>query len=1135
MKKIGKALVVGAGIGGIRAALDLAETGYGVTLIDRAPHIGGILSQLDNQFPTNHCGMCKMLPLVQRDAASQFCLRKGLFHENIDLLLSTELTAVEGEPGRFTVALRQGPHYVDPDRCIGCGRCTGVCPVDVPDRFNAGLTLRKAIYLPVPHAIPNPFVIDAAACTRCGECAKVCPTQAVVLAGDQRRLFKILVVDDEAVVRDSLAETLKEEGFWVTVAESGAKALEVLAGQEIHLMLSDIKMPGMDGVDLLKAAKAEHPDLGVLMMTAYATVETAVEAMKIGAIDYLIKPFDPDVLIPMVVKVYERLRASQDLRLEVGAIVLCAGTDYYDPTGGKNIHGYGSFANVVTSLELERLLSGTGPDAGRLLRRDNGAPVRRIAWLQCIGSRDIQADADFCSSICCMIAVKEAMLVRQCCGPQVETVIFYMDMRCFGKSFQRYRDQAAREGVRFQRGRVHSVNLDATGKDIAIRWAGLDGTCQEEFFDMAVLAVGQRPAKGTDQVARMLALSTNPWGFIQPLPLSATLTDRAGVLAGGSWAGLKDIGESVIHASAAANGASRIIHAAGGGLAPAPGPQAGFRDVSREPSKVLVVLCSCSEAIGQTRELEGLLAKDPAVGQTAVVPRCCTAEGWDQIAGLVAGTTANRILIGACHPYAFIPRLREIGGRTGLDPALMEVVDICHPVMAGLDNAVAQQRAVLQMALARLKRYDPAPVPVVSVAQKALVVGGGIAGVTAALTIADHGYPVVLVEKQPQLGGNLNWLDHTLEGDAIAEFKAAALARVEKHPRIEVRTATEVAGGFGQVGRFLTTITAADGRTETVEHGIAVVATGGTEATTTLYGYGASQRVVTQSQFEKRLADKAFDHGSLGSVVMIQCVGSREEPRNYCSRVCCPTALKHALRLKFVNPDTAVYILYRDMMALGFAETYYTQARQAGVIFIQYEPSAKPEVVPGEGTQPVRVRAVDPILGRPVEIEADLVVLATGVVANAAPNVIQAFGIATDADGFVSEAESKWRPVDCLAEGVFACGLALAPRSVAETIATAEAAAQRALRILNRESLATGRIVASVRHSLCSVCQRCLPHCPYGARTVDLELDKIRINPAMCQGCGACAAICPNGAAVVLGWQEDAMLETIDAALFSCG
>ena len=457
-RKIGKALVVGAGISGIRAALDLAEYGYGVTLIDRSPHIGGILSQLDYQFPTDRCGMCKMLPLVDRDAGSQFCLRKGLFHENIDILLGTELVSIDGEPGRFQVRLKEHPNWVNPDLCTGCGACTHVCPVEVPDEFNAGLAKRKAIYLPVPHAIPNPYIIDSAACTHCRACMEACPAGAVRLPDKKKEGFRILVVDDELIVRDSLKEWLEEEGFAVDMAGSGAEALDQLAKQAYQLMLLDIKMPGMDGVEVLQKAREQFADINVIMMTAYATVETAVEAMKIGALDYLVKPFDPATLIPMILRIYQDLVAPEGREIDVGAVVLCGGVAFYDPAGAKNPFGYGWYPNVVTSLEFERLLSGTGPLQGRPVRPLDGKPLRRIAWIQCVGSRDLQTNADFCSNICCMASIKEAVLAKEKISPDLATTIFYMDMRTYGKAFQRYREQAETvHDVRFERARVHSI------------------------------------------------------------------------------------------------------------------------------------------------------------------------------------------------------------------------------------------------------------------------------------------------------------------------------------------------------------------------------------------------------------------------------------------------------------------------------------------------------------------------------------------------------------------------------------------------------------------------------------------------------------------------------------------------------
>lgn len=1142
-RKIGRALVVGAGISGIRAALDLAETGYGVTLVDRAPHVGGILSQLDHQFPSNHCGMCKMLPLIERDAGSQYCLRKGLFHDNIDLRLATEVTAIEGEIGRFTISLRGAPRFVDPERCIGCGDCVEACPVEVPDGFNAGLSRRKAIYLPVPHAVPNPFVIDPAACTRCGDCVPVCPTGAIQLLQEQRQAYRVLVVDDELVVRDSLKEWLTDEGFFAAMAASGEEALSLLGQHAFDAMLLDIKMPGMDGVEVLKKAKDLFPDLTVVMMTAYATVETAVEAMKIGALDYLMKPFDPEALVAKIVALYETKQLAQAEQIEVGAVVLCGGAECYDPTQGTNTLGYGRLPDVLTNLEFERLLSGTGPMAGTPVRPSNGGPLKRIAWIQCVGSRDLQSEADFCSGICCMAAVKEAVLAKEQLGHDLEATIFYMDMRTFNKSFQRYRDAAQTQlDIHFERGRVHTVIKDPHGDQLLVRYADRDGRTEDQRFDMVVLSVGQRPAAGVAQLAETAGFALNPWGFARTEPFSTARTQREGIFLGGSFTGLKDISESVITAGAASMAASLAIHAAGGTLAPAAEPMPEpFRDVSRQPPHILAVLCHCGDALAEpltaaatVRRLEA----DPAVERVVSLPRVCTAEGWEALVETVeaAGQEINRVLIGACLPYVYARRLKSLGAQVGLDPVLMEVMDIRTPVFAAGDQppeAVGRRlTGDLQAAAARLKRAMSLVAPTQPVIPRALVVGGGVAGMTAALAISAHGYPVDLVEQSEGLGGNLHWLDRTLEEFDTRPLLEGLRQRVDKQPLIETHLNTKVISAFGQAGAFFTTIETGDGGPVTIEHGTVILATGGGEAPAVGYAYGESPAVVTQMELALKLATREIDTTALRSVAMIQCVGSREEPRNYCSRVCCAATLKYVLALKKQHPDLPVYVFYRDMMAHGFAEHYFTEARKAGAIFIAYEPDHKPTVRTDAGAEaPVQITAREPILGRKVSIDADLLVLATGIVPQLPPPLAEAFGATLDDDGFFQEAESKWRPVDALKEGVFACGICLGPRAITESIATAEAAAQRSLRILAQRVMTAGKITARVRDALCARCERCIDACPYGARWLDAEAHKVRVNPVMCQGCGNCAATCPNSAAILEGFTDHRMLDTIDAVL----
>lgn len=1134
-KKRGSALVVGAGISGMRSALDLAEMGYRVTLIDKAPNLGGTLRQLDYQFPNDHCGMCKMLPLVERDDASSYCLRKGFFHENIDIMLATEMVAVEGEPGKFQVTLRHKPTLVEPERCIGCAECSRVCPVEVADEFNAGLTTRKAVYLPVPHNIPNHYVVDVAACSRCGECVKVCPTGAIDLQLEARKAFRVLVVDDELIVRDSIKEWLEDEGFQVDMAESGVEALDKLAHNTYSLMLLDVKMPGMDGVEVLKRGREMHPDLNVVMMTAYATVETAVEAMKVGAMDYLMKPFDPEALVTMVVQMYRNFVRIGERKLEVGAVVLAAGFGSFDPASADDTYGYRDFENVVTSVEYERLLSGTGPNGGKLLRPNDGKPIEKIAWLQCVGSRNLHVNADYCSSVCCMFSIKEAVLAREKSAGAVDAAIFYMDMRTFGKDFQRYRERAEKDyGVRFVRSRIHSVEPAEDG-GLRLLYSDIGGNINDEAFDLVVLAAGQKPQAGTEALAELAGVELTPSGFFKTEDFSFTKTAREGIFLSGSFTGLRDISDSVIQASSASLAASCLIHSRGGSLKEVPADEPELRDVSREVPKTGVALCTCGGEIARAADLKGLAQKLAGSGTSVFqIERICTREGWEELQGEIGKSGANRVLIGACMPYVYAKKLKELGRSVGLSANLIEVADIrtpCFPDRSDNRAEVTRQvGAALSMALSKLKGVDPVLPRKLRMTQRALVVGGGMAGMTAALGIADHGYEVELIEATEHLGGNLRFLHRTLDGPPPEELLDKTVKRVEKHPGISVRKKARVIHSLGQAGHFVTTLEKEDGSGETLHHGVTILATGGSEARTESYGFGRSARVVTQIGLEEGLHEGTLNPAELSSVAMIQCVDSREQPRNYCSRICCATALKNALYLKEKNPELNVYIFYRDLMAYGFLEAHYTRARKAGVIFIQYDVTQKPAVQIENGD--LTLTAIDPVLSREILLKPDLLVLSTGMTpSETARDLARVFAVPLTEDGFYREAEYKWRPVEFLKEGVFMCGTAHSPRSITEAIAMAEAAAQRALSFLSNERLAGGSVVAEVRRSLCSLCGQCIEACPYGARWQDEELGEIVVDELACQGCGSCAAVCPNSASVLRGYRDQQMLAVLDAAL----
>ncbi len=1132
--KAASVLVIGAGISGIRSALDLAEMEYHVFLTDKSPHLGGVLSQLDYQFPNDHCGMCKMLPTTNRDDSSQFCLRKGLFHKNIEILLGTEITALEGEPGNFRATLASAPLFIDKERCVGCGKCSSVCPIEVPDDFNAGLAMRKAVYLPVPHNIPNNYVFDMTACTRCGECQKICPTGAIDLKLDARREFKVLVVDDELVVRDSLKEWLVDEGFSVDMAQSGKEAIDLLSASDYGLMLLDIKMPGMGGVEVLKIAREMQENLPVLMMTAYATVETAVEAMKIGAADYLLKPFDIEAMLQKVIRQYESTIKINERQIEVGAVIMSAGSALADPAGNSNPYSYGVFSNVITSLQFERLLSGTGPNAGKLVRPDNGKPVRKIAWLQCVGSRNLQQKTDYCSSVCCMFSIKEALLAKSRSMGAVDTAIFYMDMRTFGKNFQRYRDSAEKEsGVRFVRSRVHSVEPAEDGA-LRLHYVDADSHEHDEIFDMVVLAAGQRPSEGSNALAQLAGIELNPEGFCRTENFSPGMTSREGIFAGGSFSGLRDISESIILADSASLGASQLIHSRVGGPDAQSEEDAAYRDVSREPPRAVIVLCTCGNALSEDfKALQSRLGSRSPAPQVFMIERICTQSGWDTLVEKLVGSEFNRVIIGACMPCLYGRRLAELGRQTGLSPALMEMVDICTPALRGGDDSgptLKHIETILKMSLEKICEANPELASSQKVIQKALVIGGGVAGMTAALAIADHGFEVHLAEKSDSLGGLARRINQSIERASIADLIDKLRKGVEHHPRIAVHKCASVINSQSHAGNFLTTIEVDGGGPKLIEHGAVIVATGGMEAPTNDYSHGASDLILTQLELETQIEDGAIDPAKLESIAMIQCVGSRENGRNYCSRVCCTSALKNALFLKERNPDLDIYIFYRDIMTYGFLETYYTRARREGIVFIQYTPGKKP-VVSLKHDGGIKIVAWDPVLGRDIALEPGRLVLSTGIVPGDQRMLADLFGVELNEDGFFKESDYKWQPVNSRKRGVFICGIAHSPRSIPESIATAQAAAQRALGMLNRERNQAGAIVAEVRHSLCARCERCISACPYDARYRNEDEDIIEVDRLACQGCGSCAAICPNGASVVRGYGDRQVMAMLDAAL----
>ncbi|MFO8032172.1 MAG: FAD-dependent oxidoreductase [Desulfohalobiaceae bacterium] len=1130
------ALVVGGGIGGIRSALDLAEAGHKVLLLDKRPHIGGILAQLDYQFPSDQCGMCKMLPLTQRDESSQFCLRKGLFHRNLDIMLSSTLVSLEGEPGKFQARVKQQSSLVDPHKCISCGQCSSACPVRVPWEFNAGLGERAAIYLPVPHNIPNQYVVDLENCQRCWQCAEVCPTGAVDFKFEERRDFHILIAHHDPEVRSFIASCLAQENFPLHWAETGEEALQQIEqSQNLGLVLLAVDMPDLGAQRILQRGLECQSDLEVVILCEAEQKEQAQELLTQGAREALFWSQAVD-FTPWLDKLYMRIISEETSRMEVGTVILACGFETFDPTPVQDTLGYQSLPQVITALEYERLISSSGPSQGALLRPD-GKKARSIAWLQCVGSRDIQQGADYCSGICCMFAIKQALMAKERCSRDIDTSIFAIDVRSFGKGYQRYRDQAEQEnGVRFVQARPHTVLPDAQG-GVELRYVDQAGQVQNENFDLVVLSTGVRPPRDMPALVQALDLEENHFGFCRTEPLAPTKTSHFGVYAAGAFAEPKDIADTVIQSSAAALEASRLLALYS---APRPAekePEPNYRRVEHESPRTLVVICDACPTLEASVDMQSLtdqLQNMASVQSVMRTPQACTQAGWQGIEERVSQDRPNRIVLGACLPYAHVPRLRELGRTVALNPAFMEVVDIYTPTFPDMpltpEQRLQEILTALGTAVVKVQHASPSPLlQAVPVVPKALVVGGGLAGMTAALAIADHDLDVYLVEEQAELGGTANRLRFTLDAEDPLKFMEDLKQEVQKHPKINVLTQSRVTLCVGKAGQFLSAVQTEDGQSLSLEHGTTILATGGTEAKSFAYGYGTRKTIYSQLEFENQLASGALDARALSGVVMIQCVECRQEPRNYCSRVCCPTAIKQALVLKKRNPQLPVYILYRDMMTYGFQEQHFTEARGLGVIFIRYSPEQPPEVEKQE--QGFLVKIQDHILQQQLELESDTLVLASGIVPNDAEDLSVIFQVPVDQDGFLQEADSKWRPVEFLRQGIFLCGLARAPGNMRETVASAKAAAQKALRLLGQEYIYGGSITAEVRHSLCALCQTCISVCPYGARSVDWEQGVIQVDQILCQGCGACTSVCPNSAAVLRGFPDDQVLAEIDAAL----
>jgi heterodisulfide reductase subunit A-like polyferredoxin len=867
------------------------------------------------------------------------------------------------------------------------------------------------------------------------------------------------------------------------------------------------------------------------------------------------------------------------VELNVGAVVLVPGLETV-PGDIRPEFGYGRLPNVVTSIEFERMLSASGPWGGEVRRPSDSEHPRKVAFIQCVGSRDISCNQGYCSSVCCMYATKEAVIAKEH-DPNVEPTVFYMDIRSFGKGFDRYVERAEQEyGVRYVRSMVSMVTEVPETGNPRLRYATPDGKNVEEEFDLVVLSVGLRPPEGTQELAERLGIVLNEYGFAEPSAFQPAQTTRPGIFVAGAFSEPKDIPETVVEASCAAAQASALLAGVRGTLTEER-VWPGERDVSEELPRVGVFVCHCGINIGgvvSVPEVVEYACTLPDVAYAGENLYTCSQDTQERIQDLIEEYGLNRVVVASCTPRTHEPLFQETIRGAGLNPHLFEMTNIREQVswVHRDDARVATEKAkeLVAMAVAKARKLQPIPRCTFEVDHRALVIGGGLAGMTAALAIAEQGFGVTLVEREEELGGNLRHIfvglpdansrpqTPTPQSGDPQELLRRTIEAVSAHSRISVLTGAEIVDVGGYVGQYRTTVKLADGRWEEVQHGAIVLATGARQVEPQGYLYGKHPQVVTQRELEGMLTAsrkqeaESKEQGSgenlqspisnLQSAVMIQCVGSRDEEHPYCSRVCCVEAIKNALAIKERSPEAEVCILYRDVRTFGFKERYYREARRKGVIFLPYDKDHKPEVKIEDGRLCVDV-VVQPE-GDLFTLDADLVVLSTGIEPHDDnESLARLLKVPLDEDGFFLEAHVKLRPLDFAADGVYLCGMAHSPRFLDETIAQARGAAMRAATLLSQKELEATPVVASVDPLLCSNCGQCVEICPYDARVLvplpDLPLplpvqgggksEYVQVIDVLCQGCGACVVACPNKASRQKGFELEQVYGMLDAVIMT--
>ncbi len=980
-------LIIGAGIGGMQAALDVADKGFTVVLLDRSPSIGGSMVKLDKTFPTNDCSICTAAPKMVEVGR----------HPNIDLLTYAEVIKVEGEAGSFRVTVWRRTGYIDPLKCTGCGDCVACCPVEVANEFDAGLSQRKAVFLQFPQAVPSFYTIDMKHCAGCGACARQCEAQAVNF-----------------------------------------------------------------------------------------------------------------------------LDSSRDVEYEVSSIIVATGFNVLEPR--DMLYGYGDYPNVITALQYERLLSASGPTQGEVVRSSDKKMPESIAWIQCVGSRSPKYDRLYCSRVCCMYATKEAMITKDH-HPDIDTTIFYMDMRAYGKGFEEYYNLAEDMGVHYIRSRPVEAYQKENGNIVVVYENTYTGEVEEKEFDLVVLSTAILPSQ-VESLAGILSIELDENKFIKERDVvwAPFETSREGIYVAGCSQAPKDIPDSVAQACAAA---CKALIDVKNKERQKEKIEYEEREIGKEP-RIGVVICHCGKNIAGFLNVEDVTDYSktlPNVVYAEHEPFACSEDAQVRIKKAIEENSLNRLVVAACSPRTHAFLFQQTLAEIGLNKYLFEMANIrnqCSWVHSS-DRKSATEKAkdLVRSAVKKVGLQEPLHEMEIEVSKRAVVIGGGISGLSAALNLSRLGMGVYLIEKEKELGGNLRHVNLLFPSDIPAKKVLQPLIkRVREEPAIKVFTGTVLKEISGYIGNYEAVLNAR-GKEKKIQFGTVVVATGFSEVLPTKYGYGEHANIITELELEKKLKSLP----DYRTVVFIGCVQSRCEERPFCCRIGCGNAVKNAKILKERNPDANIFVLYRDVRTFGKKEEeYYEDVQKKGVKFLRFTEDSEPKVKVENGK--ITVTIFDQFLREEIELLPDLVVLNAPLEGDdTAEDLKKLLKIPLGEGRYFMEAHAKIRPLDFPTDGVYLCGAAHSPKGIADSVAQAVGAASRAAVPMMKGWVTVEPITSSIDSDICSGCGICIQVCPYSAIGKD-ENGKSKVIEALCKGCGACGATCPQKAITMRGY-TDAQLQTM--------